>query len=274
MGMCTVQAVPVIKLHHQDEGLFFYQSMNVLGIDIGGSALKGAPVDTTTGRLLAERFRVPTDDLLSPAAMTRALGEIVAQFSWKGPIGIGFPGVVHGSKILTSANLHPGFIGCDAGKLFSKGLGLPVTLLNDADAAGLAEVRFGAGHDVEGTVLMLTFGTGVGSALFVDGLLYPNSELGHIPMKGRAAEKRVSAAAKESKGLTYKKWAHRVNEYLTIVQTILRPGLIIVGGGISADYKKWFKHLDIDTRIVPAKFFNESGIVGAALYAAQKQKKR
>ena len=242
--------------------------MNVLGIDIGGSALKGAPVDTTTGKLLAKRLRVPTEKPLTPAQMARAIGEIVTHFSWKGPVGVGFPGVVRGTKIYSSANLHPGFIGCDAGKLFQKVLRLPVTLINDADAAGLAEVRFGAGRKKRGTVLMLTFGTGVGSALFVDGHIYPNSEFGHIPIKGRSAELRVSAAAKENKKLSYHKWSHRVNDYLLIVQEILNPDLIVIGGGISKDHAKWFKYLKLKTPIVPARFFNEAGIVGAALHAS------
>jgi len=248
--------------------------MNVLGIDVGGSALKGAPVDTTTGRLLAERFRIATEKILTPAQMIRALEEIVAHFSWKGPIGIGFPGVVRGSKIYTSANLHSGFVGYDAGKNFGKALERHVSILNDADAAGLAEIRFGAGRKRSGTVLMLVFGTGVGSALFVDGHLYPNSELGHIPIKGRSAEKRVSALAKESKGLSYKKWACRVSDYLQIIQLILQPDLLIVGGGISADSKKWFKYLDVSTPFVAAKFLNEAGIVGAALHAASQEAKR
>ncbi len=245
--------------------------MKVLGIDIGGSAVKGAPVDATTGRLLQKRLRVPTEKQLTPVQMSRAIGEIVRHFSWEGPVGVGFPGVVRATTIYSSANLHPAFIGCNAVRLFQKTLGLPVALINDADAAGLAEVRFGAGRNRRGTVLLLTFGTGVGSALFVDGRLYPNSELGHIPIKGRPAEWRVAAAAKERKKLTYRKWAHRVNDYLLIVQEILNPDLIIIGGGISKDHAKWFKHLKLDTPVVPARFFNEAGIVGAALNALDQQ---
>ncbi|MBE7538327.1 MAG: ROK family protein [Opitutaceae bacterium] len=248
--------------------------MNVLGIDIGGSALKGAPVDTATGRLLAERLRVPTDKLLTPAQMARTIKGIAEHFNWKGPVGVGFPGVIRRSTIYTSANLHRGFVGCNGERLFGRVIKLPVTLINDADAAGLAEVRFGAGSRARGTVLMLTFGTGVGSALFVDGRLYANSELGHLPMKGRDAERRVSAAAKERKKLSFRKWAHRVDEYLGIVETILNPDLIIVGGGISKDYRKWFKYLDLNVPIVPAKFFNEAGIVGAALHAADCRERR
>lgn len=243
--------------------------MNILGIDIGGSAIKGAPVDTKTGKLLAKRHRVPTPETLSPKKMAAAIKELAAHFDWTGPIGVGFPGVVHGNVIRTSANLHKDFIGLDAGKLFSKVAGAPVSLVNDADAAGLAEATFGAGKGREDTVLLLTFGTGVGSALFVGGKLYPNSEFGHLRMKGKSAERYVSAAAKERKNLSYKKWATGVNEYLVQLEDVLWPGLIIVGGGISADHKKWFKHLKLRTPIVPATFFNEAGIVGAALAAVK-----
>lgn len=241
--------------------------MNVLGIDIGGSALKGAPVNVKTGKLLAERHRIATPDTLSPKKMGAAIKALAEHFNWKGPIGVGFPGVVHDDVIRTSANLHKDFIGLDGGKLFSKVTGSKVTLVNDADAAGIAEVRFGAGKGVNGAVLLLTFGTGVGSALFLDGRLYPNSELGHLPMKGKSAERYVSAAAKERRELSYKEWARGVSDYINQLEALLWPELIIVGGGISADHKKWFKHLKIRTPITPASFLNEAGIVGAALSA-------
>lgn len=243
--------------------------MNILGIDIGGSALKGAPVDTKTGKLLAERHRISTPEVLAPKEMAVAIKQLAAHFKWKGPIGIGFPGVVHGNVIATSANLHKDFIGLDGGKLFSKVVGLPVSLVNDADAAGAAEATFGAGKGRKGTVLLLTFGTGVGSALFVDGKLYPNSEFGHLQIKGKSAEHFVSASAKDRKGLSYKKWGHQVSDYLNQLENVLWPELIIVGGGISADHKKWFKHLKLRTPIMPAAFLNEAGIVGAALAAVK-----
>jgi len=243
--------------------------MNVLGIDIGGSALKGAPVNTKTGKLLAERHRIATPGVLAPKDMALAIKELAAHFNWSGPIGIGFPGVVHGNVIRTSANLHKDFIDLDAGKLFSKVTGMPVSLVNDADAAGAAEATFGAGKGRRGTVLLLTFGTGVGSALFVDGKLYPNSEFGHLKIKGKSAEHFVSAAAKERKKLSYKKWAHKVSDYLNQLETVLWPELIIVGGGISADSDKWFKYLKLRTPIQPAAFLNEAGIVGAALSAVK-----
>lgn len=243
--------------------------MKILGIDIGGSALKGAPVDTKTGVLLAERHRIPTPQALTPAEMGRAIADMAAHFRWKGAIGVGFPGVVHGSVIKTSANLHPDFINLNADALFEKATGSEVSLVNDADAAGLAEIAFGAGKGVRGTVLLLTFGTGVGSALFVNGVLYPNSEFGHLPHKGKSYERYVSGAAKERKGLSYKQWAREVDGYLGELENLLWPELIIAGGGISADHEKWFKHLTIRTPIVPAGFLNEAGIVGAALHAAR-----
>lgn len=241
--------------------------MNVLGIDIGGSALKGAPVNIKTGKLLAEKHRIDTPTTLAPQQMALAIKDLATHFKWKGPIGIGFPGVIHDNVIRTSANLHKDFIGLDAGKLFSKVAGVKVTLVNDADAAGIAEARYGAGKDKKGAVLMLTFGTGVGSALFLDGVLYPNSEFGHLKMHGQSAEKFVSGSAKTRLKLSYKQWAKDVSDYLVQLETVLWPELIIVGGGISADHEKWFKHLKIRTPIVPATFLNEAGIVGAALSA-------
>lgn len=243
--------------------------MKVLGIDIGGSALKGAPVDTKTGRLLAPRHRIDTPTRLSPVELGASIAALAAHFDWKGPIGVGFPGVVQGNYIRTSANLHPGFINLDAATEFERAAGAEVSLVNDADAAGLAEVAFGAGRDVKGAVLLLTFGTGVGAALFVDGILYPNAEFGHLKRDGESWEKFVSGAAKERRGLNYPEWAADVSAYLGELENLLWPELIIAGGGISADHAKWFQHLKIRTKIVPAEFLNEAGIVGAALHAAR-----
>jgi polyphosphate glucokinase len=240
--------------------------MNILGIDIGGSALKGAPVDTVTGRLLAERYRIETPELLTPAKMARSIAELAARFEWTGPVGVGFPGVIFGPRILTSANLHKDFIGCDGVKLFSKAVGRPVALINDAAAAGLAEMRFGAGRGFMGKALLLTLGTGVGSALFYRGTLMP-CELGHLPIKGKSAEKRVAASAKEQKDLSWEEWGGRLDKYIAILETILWPELIIIGGGVSAKNDKFFKYIHTRAKLVPAEFFNESGIVGAALNA-------
>jgi polyphosphate glucokinase len=244
--------------------------MKVLGIDIGGSAIKGAPVDTATGRLLAGRFKIETPLLLSPSEMADAAGMIAAHFRWRGPIGVGFPGVIHGSTILTSANLDKKFIGCDAVKLFGKAIGLPVALINDAAAAGLAEMRFGTGRNFGGKALMLTLGTGVGSVLFFRGALFP-CELGHLQMDGRDAEKRVAASVKHRKGLSWKQWGTRLGGYIETLEDILWPELIIIGGGVSAKHEKFFKYVKPRVRMVPAEFLNEAGIVGAALWAERER---
>ncbi len=245
--------------------------MNALGIDIGGSALKGAPVDTKTGRLLAERHRIATPANLTPAQMARALRQIVDHFDWAGPIGVGFPGVVQGPLIRTSANLHPKFIGCDAGKLFSRVAGQPVALANDAAAAAMAEMKFGAGRGRQGKTLLLTLGTGVGSALAYEGTVVP-IELGHLPWKrGRSAEKYVAASVREKKDLSWAKWGGRLTKYLAVLETLFWPELIIIGGGVSAKHSKFFPYLRTRAKLVPAQFFNEAGIVGAALHGVAHQ---
>lgn len=243
--------------------------MKALGIDIGGSALKGAPVDTHTGRQLAEQLRVGTPAPLSPAQMARVVAEIAGHFRWRGPIGIGFPGVVQGSRILAAANLHPKFIGCDGGKLFAKATGCRVAVTNDAAAAGLAEMKFGAGRDFAGKALLLTLGTGVGSALFYRGTLIP-CEFGHLPWKGGTdAEKHVAASVREKKGLSWEEWGGRLAKYIDLLESILWPELIIIGGGVSAKHRKFFKYIKPRARMVPAEFLNGAGIVGAALWAAE-----
>jgi polyphosphate glucokinase len=246
--------------------------MKILGIDIGGSALKGAPVDTKTGRLLAERFRVETPTLLTPKKMALAVGKIARHFDWNGPIGIGFPGVIHGSVIMTSANLDKSFIGCDGVKLFHAATGCPVTLINDAAAAALAEMRLGAGRGFGGKTLLLTLGTGVGSALAYQGVVIP-CEFGHLPLKGKSAEKRVAASIKEHEQLSWKKWGGRLDKYMRTLETMIWPELIIIGGGVSADHAKFFHYIKTRAKLVPAEFFNEAGIVGAALSAERRSAK-
>jgi polyphosphate glucokinase len=247
--------------------------MKVLGIDIGGSAIKGAPVETSTGRLLAERFKIETPLLLSPTEMADAAGMIAAHFRWRGPVGIGFPGVIHAGGILTSANLDKKFIGCDGTKLFSDAIGSPIALTNDAAAAGLAEMKFGAGRKFGGKALLLTLGTGVGSVLFFRGALFP-CELGHLQMDGRDAEKRVAASVKHRKGLSWKEWGTRLGHYIRTLEDILWPELIIIGGGVSAKHEKFFKFVKPRAKMVPAEFLNEAGIVGAALWAEQERRAR
>jgi polyphosphate glucokinase len=244
--------------------------MKILGVDIGGSAVKGAPVDTATGRLLAERLRIETPKKRTPAAMAKTVKEIAAHFQWRGQIGIGFPGVVHGTRLMTAANVHEDFAGCDGGRLFSRATKCPVTLVNDADAAGVAEMRFGAGRGKQGTVLLLTLGTGVGSALFYEGQLYPNSELGHLPIRGRSAEKFISASARKRRGLSWHDWGRELSDYIRVLEKILWPELIIIGGGVSAKSDKFFKYLKLRAPVVPASFHNEAGMVGAAMWAEGK----
>ena len=247
--------------------------MRVLGIDIGGSAIKGAPVDTGTGRLLGARFKIETPVKLSPEEMADAAGMIAVHFKWRGPVGIGFPGVIHGGRILTSANLDKAFIGCDGKHLFGKVIGRPVALINDAAAAGLAEMRFGVGRNFGGKALMLTLGTGVGSVMFYRGALFP-CELGHLPMNGKDAEKRVAASVKRRKDLSWKQWGRPPKGGLTLACLKSSSGRSSSSsaGGVSAKHAKFFKFVKTRARMVPAEFFNEAGIVGAALWAEQERR--
>ncbi|MGW7478255.1 polyphosphate--glucose phosphotransferase [Nonomuraea muscovyensis] len=237
--------------------------MNVLGIDIGGSGIKGAPVDTTAGKLIEERHRIPTPNPAKPGPVAEVVRELVGHFSWTGPVGVTFPGVVRDGVIKTAANVHDSWIGVDAGELFDG-----AAVLNDADAAGIAEMTFGEGRERPGTVLVLTFGTGIGSALFVDGVLVPNTEFGHLELHGKEAERRASDRAREEHDLSWQKWAERVEEYLKHMEMLLSPSLIVVGGGVSKKADKWLPHVRLDTPVVPAALQNEAGIVGAAQMAA------
>ena len=237
----------------------------VLGIDIGGSGIKGAPVDVKRGVLLAERLRIPTPRPADPKAVAGAVAELAEHFQWQGAVGCAFPAVIKDGTVLTAANVDQSWIGVDGRTLFEHRTGCHVTLLNDADAAGIAEVRFGAGRGVPGLVIMLTLGTGIGSALFMDGDLVPNTELGHLVIRGKAAEIRASSRARDRESLSWKKWAERLDEYLRYVEDLLSPELFILGGGISKKHGKFLQHLTADTPVVPAKMRNEAGIVGAAL---------
>jgi polyphosphate glucokinase len=241
-------------------------AMHVLGIDIGGSGIKAAPVDVTTGKLLADRQKTETPHPALPDPVADVVKQLTTAFSWSGPVGITFPGVVTDGVTRTAANLDPAWIGLDAASLFGTATGHPVRVMNDADAAGVAEITFGAGAGEQGTVLMLTFGTGIGSALFIKGILVPNSEFGHIEIRGQDAEKRASEHAKELHDLSWGKWAGRVDEYLQHMEALLSPRLIIVGGGVSKQSDKWVPRLTgIRARIVPAALLNDAGIVGAAM---------
>ena len=246
--------------------------MKTLGIDIGGSALKGALVDTNAGNLVSERVRIATPENLTPPEMAKAVKSMTDRFSWQGPVGVGFPGVIEDSTIWTSANLHKKFIGCDAAKLLGKATGCPIAMINDAAAAGVAEMRFGAGHGFMGKVLLLTLGTGVGSCFAYQGIVTP-FELGHFPWgkQGKSVEKFVAASVRDAEDLSWKKWGHRLHDYLAVLEPLLWPELIILGGGVSADHTKFFKFVKPRAKLLPAEFFNNAGIVGAALWAAEKK---
>ncbi|WP_128379630.1 polyphosphate--glucose phosphotransferase [Streptomyces cavernae] len=246
--------------------------MHIFGVDIGGSGIKGAPVDLDRGDLAEERFKVLTPHPSTPDSVADGVREVVAHFGWTGPVGITFPGVVTGgSTIRTAANVDKRWIDVDARALLSDRLGgLPVTVLNDADAAGVAEMTFGAGRDRRGTVILLTFGTGIGSAVFTAGELVPNSELGHLELNGHDAEKHASTKAKDDHDLSWEHWAHRVQKYLAHVEMLFSPDLFIIGGGVSRKSHKFLPLIEgIKAEIVPAELQNNAGIVGAAMRAAQ-----
>ena len=245
--------------------------MNILGIDIGGTGIKGAPVDTTTGTLLAERCRLQTPSPATPAAVSETVAQMVEHFHWQGPIGCGMPAVVCHGRVMTAANIAREWMGQNAQRLFEAATGCTVTVINDADAAGYAEIHFGAGRDVQGTVLLVTLGTGIGTALFIDGHLLPNTELGHIEVNGREGEKWAAASVREQKRLSWKKWAKRLDIYLTALRCHLWPDLIIIGGGVSKQHDKFLPLLTLDTMVVPAALRNEAGIIGAALAAYHTQ---
>jgi polyphosphate glucokinase len=241
-------------------------AMYALGIDIGGSGIKAAPVDVTTGKLLAERQKIETPHPAQPDPVADVVRRLTTYFNWSGPVGITFPGVVIDGVTRTAANMDPAWVGLDAASLLTQAAGNPVRVLNDADAAGVAEMKFGAGVGEKGTVLMLTFGTGIGSALFTQGILVPNTEFGHVEIHGEDAEKRASERAKDLHDLSWGKWAGRVDEYLHHIEAVLWPSLFILGGGVSRQADKWVPRLTgINARIVPAALLNDAGIVGAAM---------
>ena len=239
--------------------------MEILGIDIGGSGIKGAPVDVEQGILTAERYRLPTPEPSKPRLVAETVAEIVHHFDWHGPIGCGFPSVVRNGVVWTASNVHKKWIGTDGATLFREATGCPVRLINDADAAGLAEMQFGAGRGRMGAVIMITIGTGLGVALFTDGHLYPNAELGHIEIRGQDAETRATDAARKREKMSWDKWVLRFDEYLNRIQSLLWPDLIILGGGASKKFDKIIPHLTVNAEVIPAQFLNDAGIVGAAL---------
>ncbi|MFJ9622164.1 polyphosphate--glucose phosphotransferase [Streptomyces sp. NPDC101181] len=243
--------------------------MEIFGVDIGGSGIKGAPVDLERGDLAQERHKVLTPHPATPDDVAGCVAEVVGHFDWSGPVGVTFPGVVTDGVTRTAANVDKGWIDTDARALLGERVGRPVTILNDADAAGVAEMTFGAGQGRKGTVILLTFGTGIGSAVFTDGVLVPNTELGHLELHGHDAEKHASTKAKEDEDLSWQHWAHRVQKYLRHVEMLFSPELFIIGGGVSRKADKFLPLIEkVRAEIVPAQLQNNAGIVGAAMAAA------
>lgn len=242
--------------------------MEILGIDIGGSGIKGAIVDVNTGEFTQDRHRIPTPDPSTPEAVADVVLELANYFKWKGPVGCTFPAIIKNGVMLSAANVDDAWMGTNGQQLFASKLNAPIRVVNDADAAGIAEMRFGAGigHENE-VVIMLTLGTGIGSAIFVNGHLLPNTELGHLELRGKIAEERASDRARTRDELSWKKWGKRLTEYIGYLEFLFSPDLIIIGGGVSKKHEKFFDRIEVQTPIVPAHLLNHAGIIGAALAA-------
>ncbi|HEY8094352.1 MAG TPA: ROK family protein [Acidimicrobiales bacterium] len=240
---------------------------HLLGIDIGGTGIKGAPVDVLTGDLLQERTRLLTPQPATPVAVAETVVAVLEQINLPGPVGLTLPAVVLDGVVQTASNIDQGWIGTDATDLFHSATGRAVGVVNDADAAGIAEIRFGAGRGRSGVVVLITLGTGIGSAVFIDGTLVPNTELGHLPLHHDDAEDFAAESVREQDDLSWKDWAHRVETYLALVERLLWPKLIIIGGGVSKKSDKFLPYIDLRTEVVPAQLYNDAGIVGAALFA-------
>ncbi len=235
------------------------------GIDIGGSGVKAAPVELDTGLLAAPRQRVPTPQPATPSAIVDICVQLVRAFEWTEAVGATVPAVVQRGVVRSAANIDKSWIDVDAAQLFGERLGQPVVILNDADAAGVAELVYGAARDEKGVVLVVTLGTGIGTALFADGVLVPNTELGHLEVRGKEAEKRAADVVRTTKGLSWEKWAGRVDEYLGVLNRLFSPDKFVIGGGVSRKADKWMHFLTTPVVTVPAGLRNEAGIVGAAL---------
>jgi len=244
--------------------------MQVLGIDVGGSGIKGALVDTATGVLATDRLRLPTPEGATPSDVAGTIAELTRHFQWTGIAGCGLPAVVLGGVAMTAANIDRSWIGTNAQTLFEERTSCRFAVANDADAAGIAEMRFGAGKGVSGVVIVVTLGTGIGTAVFVDGKLVPNTELGHLELDGKDAERLASDAARERDELSWRRWAKRVDDYLDLLHRYFWPELIIVGGGVSRKHDKFLPRLTVPTKVVPAEMRNEAGVVGAAMLAVER----
>jgi polyphosphate glucokinase len=241
--------------------------MQILGIDIGGSGIKGAPVNIETGEMLSERFRLPTPQPSLPDDVADVVGAIARHFDWQGAIGVTFPAIVKEGVIYSAANVHESWIGTDGRTLFGRATNCPVTVTNDADAAGIAEMTFGAGRGRSGLVMLITLGTGIGTAMFINGHLVPNTELGHLEIRGKDAERRASDRARQEKAYSWEEWAERVDEYLGRLEALFSPDLFIIGGGVSKKHDRFLPLLQRRAPVVPAMLLNDAGIVGAALAA-------
>jgi len=248
------------------------EASQAFGIDIGGTGIKGAVVDTSNGTLVTPRKRILTPQPSTPDAVADVVASLLTEAGWTGPVGATFPAVIQHGVARSAANVDPSWIGTDVDAVFTKATkrDTDVYVLNDADAAGIAEARFGAAKDVRGVVILLTFGTGIGSALLVDGVLVPNTELGHLELDGHDAEKRAAASVRDENKMSYKDWAKRVEKYMSHVERLFTPDLFVVGGGVSKDADKWVPRLTLNTPVRPAELLNDAGIVGAAIAAAER----
>ncbi len=236
-------------------------------MDIGGSGIKGAPVNVISGEMLTERHRIETPQPATPDAMTDVVADVINHFNWKGPVGCGFPAVVKHEIALTAANIDKSWIGVNVAEMISGKTGNPVHVSNDVDAAGWAEIQFGAGKGRTGLILVLALGTGIGSCLFMDGVQIPNTELGHLLMRGDIAEKYAANSARKRENLDWATWGARLNEYVNYVESLCYPDLIIVGGGVSKHYQEFFPYISCRAELLPAEMRNQAGIIGAAVSA-------
>ncbi|MFK7776411.1 MAG: polyphosphate--glucose phosphotransferase [Saprospiraceae bacterium] len=245
----------------------------ILGIDVGASGIKGAIVNVKTGELVTERFRVPTPFPSKPKAVAKSISEVVNHFDWKGLIGVGFPAIIQNGVAKTAANIDKKWIGTNVEELLSEATGCPVYVRNDADVAGIAELQFGAGKGAKGTVILITIGSGLGSAVFTNGVLLPNSELGHLKFKGMIAEHYAADSIRKRLELSWGDWGKRFNEYLQHLELLFSPDLILLGGGSSKKFDKYKNLLKVESPVVPAQLLNHAGIIGAAFLASSQKEK-
>lgn len=245
--------------------------MITLGIDIGGSGIKGALVDTEKGEMVTDRLRISTPQPAKPAAVIEVIKKIVAHFAYSGPIGVGLPGIVINGTVYSAANIDKDWLGFPGQQAMAEATGCPVTLANDADVAGMAVMRFGAGRGQNGTVMIFTLGTGIGSAVFVDGRLVPNTELGHVYLRNQKkdAENQAAERIRTEENLSWQQWGKRLNTYFQHIEFLFSPALIIIGGGVSKQHAEFLPYIKTRARLIPAVLRNEAGIIGAAVLAAE-----